>query len=87
MKIIKIEDFVMLWYDQCAVSYVQISNAICSSETMAELRDAMGLVLIDTEAYKYFKWGYIDNLFWVKQRTEYMGKELQEGNTISVEFK
>lgn len=86
MKRVKIENFVMLWYDECAVSYAQISNAICASETMKELRDAMGLVLIDTEAGKYFRWGYNDNLFWVKQRTEYMGKELQETNTISVEF-
>ncbi len=86
MKTVKIENFVMLWYDECAVAYAQISNAICASDTMEELQEAMRSVALDTEALSYFSWGYDSDHFWVKQRTEYMGLELQEGNTISVEF-
>ena len=88
MKAIKIENFVMLWYDECAVSYAQISNAICASETLEELQDAMKGVARDTESLCYFAWGYDfrEQTFWAKQRTEYMGDELQERNTIIVEF-
>ena len=86
MKVVKIENFVMLWYDECAISYAHISNAICGSDDIEQLKEAMEIVVRDTEADKFFAWGYDDNLFWVKQRTEYMGDELQESNTISVEF-
>ena len=86
-KIVKIENYVELWADECAISYAQISNAICASETLAELRDAMGLLIIDTEVGKYFKWGYDTNFFWLKQRVEYMDKETNDFNTLTVEFR
>ncbi len=86
MKRVKIENFVTLWYEECGFSYAQIINAICASESMTELRDAMGLVLIDTNAGKYFKWGYDENLFYLRQRIEYMGKETNDFNVLTVEF-
>lgn len=86
MKSINIENFVTLWYDECAVSYAQIINAICASDTLEELKDAMRYNLRDTEVGKYFVWGYEDNLFWLRQRIEYMGKELQEFNALTVEY-
>ena len=86
MKAVKIENFVMMWYDECAISYAHISNAICGSDDIEQLKGAMEIVARDTEASKYFKWGYDSDYFWVKQRTEYMGRELQDTNTISVEF-
>ncbi len=84
MKNISIDNFVILWYDECAVSYAQIMNAICASDTLEELKDAMRGVLKDTEAGKYFAWGYEDNLFWLRQRIEYMGKELHETNVLTL---
>ena len=39
-KIVKIENYVELWADECAISYAQISNAICASETLEELQVA-----------------------------------------------
>lgn len=78
----------MLWYDECAVAYAQISNAICASDTLEELQEAMKLVARDTESLCYFSWEYDfkEQIFWVKQRTEYMGLELQEGNILTVKF-
>ena len=86
MKTVKIENFIMLWYDECAVAYAQISNAICASDNLEQLKDAMRLVLKDTEAGEYFAWGYEYDTFWLKQRTEYMGNDLQETNTLTVEY-
>ncbi|MFR9619296.1 MAG: hypothetical protein SNI12_07280 [Rikenellaceae bacterium] len=86
MKVVKLENFIMLWYDETAVAYAQITNAICASGTLEELKDAMRYVLRDTDAGRYFVWGYDDNTFWLRQRTEYMGKELQEFNALTVEY-
>ncbi|MFR9624312.1 MAG: hypothetical protein SNF92_09235 [Rikenellaceae bacterium] len=86
MKAVKIENFIMLWYDECAVAYAQITNAICASDTLEELKDAIRYVLRDTDAGKYFVWGYTDNTFWLRQRSGYMDNELQDFNTLTVEF-
>ena len=86
MKTVKIENFIMLWYDESAVSYAQISNAICASDNLEQLKDAMRLVHRDTEAGEYFVWGYKHNFFWLKQHTEYLSDELQETYTLTVEY-
>lgn len=85
-KTVIINNGVCVWYDQCPISFVHILNAVWASPTVKNLQEAMLDVARTTEADKFFVWGYENDTFWLKQRIEYMGDELEETNTLIVKF-
>lgn len=86
MKVINIDGFVALWYDETGVSYAQIMNCISNCSTQEELVENMRVALNDTQAGKHFVWGYRDNLFWLRQRNGYESNELLLDFELTVKF-
>lgn len=86
MRTITIESVVALYYPETGMAYAQIINTVVNYTTREDLRYGLKVLKEQTDAHKFFEWGFGRHHFWLKQRNGYQSPELFDNRILIVTF-